>query len=72
MFRLIYSWESTLVSNEYVNGWTSEPVWMFGGEESIALAGIPPLDHSAHGLVTTDSANRAPKGPQVVTEFVLL
>jgi len=44
----------------------------FGGEESIALAGIPPLDHSARGLVTTDCANTVPKGPQVVTEFVLL
>jgi len=38
-----------------------------GGEESITVAGIPPMDHPAHGLVTTDCANPAPKGLQVVT-----
>ena len=41
------------------------------GEESIAVAGIPPLDRPVHGQVATDCANPAPKGPQVVTEFIL-
>jgi len=42
----------------------------FGREESIAVAGIPPMDHPAHGLVTADCANPAHKGPQMVTEFL--
>jgi len=34
-----------------------------------AVAGIPPMDHPAHGLVT-NCANPAPTGPQMVTEFL--